>query len=264
MRKITIIGGDNRLRVLKERLLEEGFFVDSIALFENDRGSIKDSDVLILPIPTTKDKKTVFAPLVKREIFLTEIEEQIGDNTLVLSCNYTFSRGKNIDIGSLDSYSLLNSVPTAEGALKIAIENTDFTLWKSKVLVIGFGRVGKILADRLKAFGAFVTVSARKAADFALLDALGFDYINTSSLNLKKQNYDIIFNTIDAKVIEDKNIENLNCELVIDLSTFGAFSLDKASEKGIRVLKAPALPNKTAPKTAAEILSDTVLNILNS
>ena len=96
-------------------------------------------------------------------------------------------------------------MPTAEGAIKLAIENTDCTLWKSRVLVIGNGRVGKILAERLKALGAYVTVSARKPADFGLLSALGFDYINTEHLNLKPIDYNIVFNTVDAKVIDDKS-----------------------------------------------------------
>ena len=264
MKKITIIGGDDRLKILKKELMGKGYAVDTIGLFEDDYGDITSSDIIIFPVPTTKDGEYVFCPLTDRKLKLSELAEEIGNDQLILSCNYTFSNKKCVDYGALDSYALLNAVPTAEGAIKIAIENTSYTIWKSKILVIGYGRVGKILANRLKALGANVTVSARKPADFGLLDALGFDYINTSSLNSNPPKYDIIFNTVDVKVIEDEALEKTVCDLIIDLSTFGAMSLEKAEQCGIKVIKAPGLPAKIAPKTAAEILSQTVTHIINS
>lgn len=264
MKKITLVGGDNRLIILKKKLEKEGFFVDTLGLAQNDDGRVETSDIIIFPVPTTKDKETVFCPLTNRKIMLSEIAKKIDNDKLILSCNYIFENKNNIDFGALDSYALLNAVPTAEGAIKLAIENTDFTLWKSKILVIGYGRVGKILADRLRSLGAFVTVSARKPKDFALITALGFDYINTNSLNLENLSYDIIFNTVDAKVIENSKLQDLKCDLMIDLSTFGGFDLKEANECGINALKAPALPVKTAMKTAAEILFETVIQIINS
>lgn len=264
MKKITLVGGDNRLVFLKKKLENEGFFVDSLGLFEGDNAKVETSDIVIFPIPTTKDKKTVFCPLTNREIELSEIAKRIDSKTLILSCNYIFPNKNNIDFGSLDSYALLNAVPTAEGAIKLAIENTDFTLWKAKILVIGFGRVGKILADRLKAMGADVTVSARKQKDFAQISALGFDYIDTNSLNRVNLDFDVIFNTVDVKVISDEKLKETKCDLMIDLSTFGGFGLSAAEENGIKAIKAPALPLKTAPKTASEILFKTVMQIINS
>ena len=264
MKKITIIGGDDRLKILKKELIGKGYAVDTIGLFEDDYGDITSSDIIVFPVPTTKDSECVFCPLTDRKLKLSELAEKIGNDQLILSCNYTFSNKKCVDYGALDSYALLNAVPTAEGAIKIAIENTSYTIWKSKILVIGYGRVGKILANRLKALGANVTVSARKPADFGLLDALGFDYINTSSLNSNPPEYDIIFNTVDVKVIEDETLEKTVCDLVVDLSTFGAMSLEKAKQCGIKAIKAPGLPAKIAPKTAAEILSQTVTHIINS
>ncbi len=264
MKKITLVGGDNRLIVLKKKLENEGFFVDTLGLFEKDNGKIETSDIVIFPIPTSKDKKTVFCPLTDRKILLSEIGKRIDNDKLVLSCNYIFENKNNIDFGALDSYALLNAVPTAEGAIKLAIENTDFTLWRSKILVIGYGRVGKILADRLKSLGADVTISARKTKDFAMSSALGFDYIDTSSLNQASCDFDIIFNTVDAKVIGNEKLKDIKCDLIIDLSTFGGFDLEYAKDCGLNAIKAPALPMKTAMRTAAEILFKTVMQIINS
>ena len=262
MKKITLIGGDIRIKILKQRLEEAGYTTDTLGLFENDAADLKTSDAVIMPVPTTKDRKTVFTPLTKRNIFLSDISEAVSDRTPILCCNYSFYGKNSIDYGSLDGYSLLNAVPTAEGAIKLAIEQTPFTLWKSRVLVIGYGRVGKILADRLAKLGCRVTVSARKTADFCMLDALGFEYMNTCDLNKSGLPFDIIFNTVDVHVIDDEVWQNSECTLAVDLSSLGGFSLSAAEKAGIRAVKAPGLPGIVAPHTAADILFKTVKEIL--
>lgn len=264
MKKITVIGGDNRLKILKNYLEKEGYFVDTLGLFEDDSGDITTSQIIILPVPTTKDKKTVFCPLTNRKILLGDIAESLKNEQLVLCCNYMFENKKCVDYGSLDSYALLNAVPTAEGAIKLAIENTPYTLWQSKVLVIGFGRVGKILSDRLKSLGADVTVSCRKPSDSAMCETLGYKTVHTGNLNKEPLCYDIIFNTVDVKVIDDTTFKNCGCDLIIDLSSKGGFSLDAANEYRVKAIKAPGLPALIAPVTAAEILNRTVNQIINS
>lgn len=264
MKKITVLGGDDRLKILKANLEKNGYTVDSLGLYKNDDGDITSSQIIVLPVPTTKDGNMVFAPLTGRSIPINYITENTTRDQLILCCNYSFKNRNYVDYGALDSYALLNSVPTAEGAIKIAIENTDYTLWKAKVLVIGYGRVGKILADRLKAMGCEVTITARKPSDLALAEALGFSYINTGHLNLKPLEYNIIFNTVDVKVIEDNSLKCCTADLILDLSSKGGLSLDAANTLGIKALKAPGLPGIIAPKTAAEILTNTVTHIINS
>ncbi len=264
MKKISIVGGDNRLKILKAKLECDGYHTDTLGLYENDFADIGSSQFIVLPVPTTKDRKNVFTPLTKREIPLEFIDKNTTREQLILCCNYNFENKNSIDYGSLDSYALLNAVPTAEGAIKIAIENTDYTLWNSKVLVIGYGRVGKILADRLKALGCLVTISARKPADFGLAEALKFNYINTGHLNQKTLDFDIIFNTVDADVLSDNTLNETKADLLIDLSSRGGFNLTRAAELGKKAIKAPGLPAVVAPKTAAEILYNTVIHIINS
>lgn len=264
MKKITIIGGDNRLKILKESLKNQGYFVDTLGLFEGDNASISNSNVIILPVPSTKDCINVFTPLTNRIIPLELIEQAVSGEQLILSCNYSFENKKCIDYGAFDSYALLNAVPTAEGAIKIAIENTPYTLWNSTALVIGYGRVGKILADRLKKLGCDVTITARKPSDLALAEAFGFSYINTEHLNLKKIDYNIIYNTVDVNVLNENTLKTLNCDLYIELSTKGGFDFSKSQDYGIKVIKAPGLPSKIAPETAADILCKTVTHIINS
>ena len=40
-------------------------------------------------------------------------------------------------------------MPTAEGAIQLAMEELPITLHGARVLVIGYGRLGRVLADRL-------------------------------------------------------------------------------------------------------------------
>ena len=238
--------------------------MDTAGLYEDDNGDITTSQFLVFPVPTTKDGINVFTPLTDRKISLSDISKQITQNQLILSCNYLFENKKCVDYGSLDSYALLNAVPTAEGAIKTAIENTPFTLWKSRCLVIGYGRVGKVLSNRLKAFGCEVTVTARKPSDLSLAETLGFSYINTERLNLEALNYDIIFNTVDIKVINDSKLKDTKCKLIVDLATKEGVSLTEAEKQGIKTVKASGLPARVAPETAAEILSKTIIHIINS
>lgn len=261
MKRILIVGGDRRLKIVKNHFEKENFYVDTLGLFPDDRADIEKSDVIVFPVPTTKDMKTVFCPLTNRKIYLKDIEAQIK-NQLILCCNYKFL-GKNfIDYNTLDSFSLLNAVPTAEGAIEIAIRETDYTLWQSKVLVIGYGRVGKIMADRLKALGADVTVSARKPKDFATLSALGFKYINTEKLGEMYLDFNIIFNTVDFPVLSDKTLENCPADLLIDLSSKGGFDLNYATTLGFKAFKPGGIPGVTAPETAGKILAKTLTEII--
>lgn len=262
MKRVLIIGGDKRLKTAKNRLDKENFYVDTLGLFPNDCGEIENSDVIVLPVPTTKDGETVYCPLTNRKIHLDDIKKAVN-NQLILCCNYKFE-GKNcIDYNTLDSFALLNAVPTAEGAIALAINETPYTLWKNKVLVIGFGRVGKILADRLKGLGADITVSARKPKDFATLWALGFNYINTEKLCDMYLDFDIIFNTVDAQVLTKNALENCPADLIVDLSSAGGFDLNYAKALGIKAFKPGGIPGVIAPETAGEILAKTVSELIN-
>ncbi len=259
MKKITVLGGDSRIKIASEILTGYGYQV-SVPESPGDE-DLAQSDVLLLPVPTTRDGETLFAPNIKKKIYLKDIARRTPDDTLILSCNYMFD-GKNcIDYGKNDAYCLLNAVPTAEGAISLAIEKTPFTLWGSRVLVIGCGRVGRILASRLKALGCRVTVSARKASDFALISASGCYAAKTSEIK-KHLNCDIIFNTVDVKVIEDEDFAACTANLIVDLSSKGGFDIAAAEKYGITATKAPGLPGKTAPQTAGEILARSVHEII--
>ena len=257
MKKITIFGGDARMRTAYTHLKDMGFAVDSLGLFENDCAACTESQIFLLPVPATRDRRTVCTPLTSKIIPLSYIEE-IAGNRLVLSGVYKPDVANCIDYCATDEYAIKNAIPTAEGAIALAINKTDFTLFRSNVMVIGYGRTGKILCDRLKGLGCNVTAAARRNEVLALAEAYGINTLNTGELPKYSNGFDIIFNTADAPLLE-------NCEtsaFIIDLSTTGCIDETKVASGNYNYLKAPSLPGKTAPITAGKILAETVAELI--
>ncbi len=260
--KITIFGGDERLRVAQNELRNMGYTADSIGLYKDQVGDYKDAQVFLLPVPTTRDGKTVWAPLTDCEIPLDEVERSARPDTLILCAGHTFQTARQVDYCQSDAYALKNAVPTAEGAIRIAIERTPFTLWEANALVIGYGRVGKVLAERLSAMKCHVTVAARKNADKALARVLGYGIADSTKLS-GLQDFDLIFNTVDVPLLESA-ANTLSERCVIDLSSKGGLSPQTAKEYRIDYCKAPGLPGKVSPLTAGKILAQTVHEILQN
>lgn len=154
-------------------------------------------------------------------------------------------------------------MPTAEGAIECAMREYEGTISGSKCLVAGFGRIGKILAHKLKLLGANVTVSARKPSDLAYVKALGYNALNTENLRTVKH-FDIAFNTIPKLIFDRELLMNTDTNtLIIDLASLpGGVDFDTAEKLGIYAVRALSLPGKCAPKTAGEIIKTTVFDII--
>ena len=157
-----------------------------------------------------------------------------------------------------------NEVPTCEAALQIAMEQTDFTLHGAACLVIGHGRIGALLARKLHALGASVTVSARSARDFARIQADGLRVLDTRRLAGHLGGFPLIFNTVPAPVLGRAELAGLSRgTLLIDLASLpGGVAPDAPLPEGCRLLPALSLPGKVAPRSAARAIYDTVCAIL--
>ena len=262
MENILFIGGDLRSRYAFKILSDKGFSLSSYGLFEGDGYPklSKKFDVVVLPVPTTRDGKNINCPLTDTVIPLARIRELYG-NCLILSGGYAFDGLRYIDYLSRYDFSLLNAVPTAEGTIAKAIEISKKTLFDSKVLVIGYGKCGKVLADRLRAFKCDLTVSARKAEDFSMLKTLGIKPLHTAEVKENAPQFDIIFNTVDLMLFDD--FESLTNTIVIDISSKGCLDFNKASVEGLKAIMLPGIPGKTSPESAGKIVANTIMTILN-
>lgn len=260
---VLILGGDKRQKILCEMLNSYGFNAEHYYTksdFSNDFGSF---EAVILPYPATKDKVTLFNTLSADKITLEEIDRKVTTQKVLTGGKTNIKN--SADYASCEMLTTLNAVPTAEAALAIAISETDITLQNSNCLVIGGGKIGKMLSRMLKSLGAKVTVAARKESDLALTEALGMVPLKTSELNAHTGDFDIIFNTVPAQVISTEGLKNCKEDvLLIELASHPyGFDMDAAKGLGLKALPAPALPGKFAPKTAAQILCKVIIPLLS-
>ena len=154
----------------------------------------------------------------------------------------------------------MNTIPTAEGAIGLAMEETNYTLDGRKVLVMGFGRVGKTLANKLSKMGLDVYCEARNNEDLAWIKAYGYKPIELKEVKNILCKMDIIFNTVPIQILDKNMLILLNKKtLIIDLASApGGVDFDTAKKLGIKAILASALPGKVAPETAAEYIKNCV------
>ncbi len=279
--KITIIGGDLRLVKLSEMLINEGAQVFTYGLEEADKietkkcgtleEAINNSEIVIGPIPFSSNGETINAPFSKEKIQIEEIMELLKGKILVagsIKSELYELASKNdvkiIDILKREELSVLNAISTAEGAIKIAIEETPKNLHGSNILVLGFGRIGKVLSHMLNGLGAKVACEARKNSDLAWIKAYGYEQIPLPELKENLEKFDIIINTIPYMVLDSDALEKVRDDaLVIDLAS-NPGGVDKAAikERKIKFVWALSLPGKVAPVTSAEFIKETLYNIV--
>ena len=143
-----------------------------------------------LPMPVTRDEMYLHAPLANAPYRLKDVLDAIPAGTSVYGgaipqTLYEPARRREIrlyDYLKQEELALLNAIPTAEGAIQIAMEQLPVTIHDLPVLVIGAGRIGSAVAMRLRGLGARVTVSARREADFARMYSAGYHCLDTRRL----------------------------------------------------------------------------------
>ncbi|HHY09468.1 MAG TPA: dipicolinate synthase subunit DpsA [Firmicutes bacterium] len=168
-----------------------------------------------------------------------------------------------IEIAEIDEIAILNSIPTAEGAIQVAMENTEITIHNSRCLVLGLGRCGITLAQGLNALGAKVTVGSRSAADLARAMALNTEPLALANLHTRTD-FDIIFNTIPALILGRSYLRLLSpATVIVDIAAApGGVDFPAAEQLGIVAIQALSLPGRVAPKTAGRILIETIPRLL--
>lgn len=278
-RNFWVVGGDMRQVRLAELLENDGHTVHTAALGQGTRKKNEKSmeeavraHCVILPLPVKTQDGFLHTPLCVERKKLEEVLDALQEGQIV--CGGMPSEAVKAEMAErglrfYDYYDreeckIANAVPTAEGAIQIAMQNMTATLHGSRALVIGFGRVGKLTAHRLQALGARVTVAARNCADLAWAQAYGYETENSSQLTCWLGGYDLIVNTVPALILDEDHLEWVRPEaFLIDLASYpGGIDLEAAARCGVRAVHAPGIPGKTAPVTAAKAIRDSIYNIL--
>lgn len=282
--KFAIIGGDLRIVKLADMLEKDNNEVYIYGLENSEeiknnlkikkcdtiKKAIQDVEVVIGPIPFSSNGNTINAPFCNKEITIREMMHEINAKMLIAGGIapevYKMANDEYIeiiDIMKREELAVLNTIATAEGTIQIAIENTNKILHGSEILILGFGRIGKVLARKLSGLSAKVTCAARKDEDLAWIQAYGHraTNINTIGENLKK--YDVIINTVPHMLLTAEKLDYVKKECVlIDLaSNPGGIDKKAVKDKNLKFIWALSLPGKVAPITSAEFIKDTIYNI---
>lgn len=277
-RKIAILGGDGRFAVLADRLSLEGYEcalwktakgnADECVLCADWRGAVNRADAVILPLPTTDDGVTLHLAESDDAPKLTEIVEVLSRDTLLLIgkppedlTRYAEKRGIVVaDYFSSEIFEIKNALPTVEGALQLALENLSRTICGGHFAVIGYGRIGRLLSDRLTKLGGAVTVYARREESRALAEQYGCLAAPTD--NVSCGTFDLIFNTVPTDILSS-TVVSASPSVLIDLAPVSRLSHStELRMKNIRVIDAPALPGRLFPATAGQVLADCILPLL--
>lgn len=280
IKNIAIIGGDLRIVKLVSMLKKENYNVKTYALEKAQelvdtktnslKECVKDADIVLGPLPLSSNGEFVNTPFSKEKVQIEEVINEIGGKTFIAGSIkqevYEIAEEKDItvlDIIKREELAVLNAISTAEGAIQIAINETPKNLHGNNVLVLGFGRIGKVLSKMLDGIGARVACEARKTTDLAWIKAYGYEPINLIELKENLNRFDIIINTIPYVVLNKDMLEKVREDaLIIDLASApGGVDKQAVKELGIKFNWALSLPGKVSPITSAEFMKETLLNM---
>lgn len=280
--KLAVVGGDIRYITVAEELASQGYEVavfgqgSAKLTFSTRAYSLSDAlggaVAVVLPITFSTDKTYVNCPNSTTKISVIDLFYTAEEGCLFIGGRFDSSAKvlamqKKItleDYAEDDCLAIANAVPTAEGAIAIAMNELPITIYKSKCAVLGYGRCGKVLASALKGLGAIVTVVARKPSDRAYAEVAGFYVSDFEHLPKTLRGQNVIFNTVPEVVIRKETLAALTSDtLIIDLASApGGVDLDAAAKENIKVIQALSLPGKVAPVSAGKIIAKTVSDIL--
>src|SRR5699024_4248288 len=108
-----------------------------------------------------------------------------------------------IDYFKREEMQVLNAIPTAEGAIQIAMENLPITLLDSKIMVLGFGRIGKALSSLSHRIGADTYVATRNFGDIAWIENLKYNPVLLKDMDDILYKMDVVFNTIPIRTLTE-------------------------------------------------------------
>lgn len=272
------VGGDARQIYMSRKLAEFGK-VYTYKIFDASENTTsleslmmmgEKADVLVLPmmmaegleVSCQSDAKVYchqLVPYLRKKAIVT------GGRLSTEVIEYFSALGFDVtDYFKREELVIKNCIPTAEGALQLAMQELATTIFGSKVLVIGYGRVSKATAQLFGAAGAEVTCTARKLSSLAEAENAGFKAFSMNELMKHISEYGLIINSVPSMVIDEQMLEAVPKDtLIIDLASKpGGVDFQAAARLNKRTIQALSLPGKVAPITSGEIISETVKNIL--
>lgn len=252
---IYLYGNDRRQKYLGSMLKEYGFTVVDVPSGPDiyDRHILQD-EILMLPVAAKKEILNGIIPFIHSR---TYIIGGILPNYLIDICNS--EKARFLDYMKIPEIAIKNAVATAEGAICEAIKTGSINIHGSKCLVIGYGRCGTVLADKLNGLKAHIDVLSIEPPDIAKAAANGYEKAQSSF-----SDYDFIFNTAPALVITPELIDTMKSScIIIDIASKpGGTDFEYCKRKNITAKHCLGLPAIYSPKTSAKIIFDEIIKYI--
>jgi len=278
----AIVGGDKRNIALAEMLFRLGHRVKMYGFANYERETpmqcknlyetISDSQYIIGPIPCALGGGAINAPFHNEPVPVEELFKLIKPHQAflagyikpeVIAVAEKYNT-RIVDMLQREELLVLNAIPTAEGAIKIAIEETDITLHGSNMLVIGYGRIGTVLCGMLRGLGARVIAVVNSGHKAALANSCGHGAALFEDMDMYLNEADVIFNTVPKILLDKQNMKHIRKNaLIIDLASppYGV-DVNAGRDFGLKMMFTNSLPGKIAPVTTAGYILETVNNII--
>lgn len=227
-----VIGGDRRQAELGRLLAGDGHFVRTYGLERwkpvgagtLDRAAA--SDVVILPLPLCRGDGVLNCE--EGAVPTADLFRRLQPGQRILAGQVRPQQRREAEALGLtvedyflrEELAVANAAATAEGAVQTAMERLDRTLLGLDCLVLGFGRIGKLLSCRLHGLGARVTATARRPEDLAWIRAYGYRALETGKLDGCLGAFGAVFNTVPFPVLGGPLLAQLppDC-LMMDLAS---------------------------------------------
>lgn len=269
---VAVLGGDMRMlehirgaiadgaTVRHHGCVPEAAGVNGALAARTPAEALAGAGIVSCPIPGVGVDAALYAPHAPAPIRLTpDLLKLLGPGAVVFSGpmpaemeGWAHEAGvRALDYSEDDPLSILHAIPTAEGAIKVAVEHTPETICGMRTLCIGYGRVGVSVAAAFQAMNARVTVAARNPVQLARAESMGLEVVHTDRLAEVAGQYDLIVSSPTAVLVTREVIAAAKPDaLIIDLrSPPGSVDHPAGKELGRKVVWARAQAG-TAPRTA--------------
>ena len=274
---ILLIGGDKRQEYLYKQLKEEGYKISALDVpgitvkydideFLDSESKLSNYNVILLPIPYSKNKHTINS--VSDSIGIDYLLELLSPGTIIYGggLDKPFKDKCHLakvmvwDFMESDTFALYNSIATAEGAIAEAIIHSPLNIHKANALVLGYGRCGSTLSKKLVSLNCQVDVCVRSDLQQAKAYEDGCNSFSFDKLNTRIKEYDFIFNTIPAKVLNKDILTHTKKDVtIIDISSSpGGTDFDTCKLLELNAFLCLGLPGKYSPATSARIICNSI------